>query len=249
MPPERRKHLRRKPDQGVQVSAQSATAVASGGTTVRSNCAVKIIDLSDKGACLVTTGRLRAGAELQVRLFIDGTEDLYVAKAVVRWAQTWTHNNREADVAGVEFMQVQEVRGMRFRSMAAWAAAVPTAQSDKRQQKRRLLDTSKVKCVVAGLFNALGMASNCATSLVDLSEGGCSLVATKKLEVGTRVKLTLGFQNPTVEINVAGEVRHATRDTLTLDPKYTTGIKFGDLPHDEEGRLLMVLRAMDSGEK
>jgi c-di-GMP-binding flagellar brake protein YcgR len=249
MPPERRKYLRRKPDQGVQVSAQSATAVASGGTAVRSNCAVKLIDVSDKGACLVTTGRLRAGAELHVRLFIDGTDDLYAAKAVVRWAQTWTHNNREADVAGIEFMQVQEVRGMRFRSMAAWAAAVPAAQSDKRQQKRRLIESSKVKCVVAGLFNVLGMASNCATSLVDLSEGGCQLVANKKLEVGTRVKITLAFQNPTVEINAAGEVRHSTRDTMMLDPKYTTGIAFKDMSHDEEGRLLMVLRAMDSGEK
>lgn len=249
MPPERRKYLRRKPDQGMQVAAQSATAVASGGTTVRTNCAVKLIDVSDKGACIVTTGRLRVGAELVVRLSIDGTEDLYAAKAVIRWAQTWTHNGREADVAGVEFMQVLEVRGQRFRSMAGWAGSVPTAENDKRKQKRRLLESSKVKCVVAGLFNALGMASNCATSLVDLSEGGCQIVATKKLEVGTRVKLTFGFQNPTVEVNITGEVRHSTRDTLTLDPKYSTGIAFGALSHDDEGRLLMVLRAMDAGEK
>lgn len=245
MPPERRKYLRRKPDAGVRVTAESATA-AAGGTGVRSNCAVKLIDVSDKGACLVTTGRLRAGAELIVRIFIEGTGDLYAAKAVIRWAQTWTHNNREADVAGIEFMQVLEVRGERFRSMASWAASVPTSGVDKRQQKRRLLESSKVSCVVAGLFNALGLSSNCATGLVDLSEGGCQLLASKKLEPGTRIKLTLGFKNPTVELNVTGEVRHSTRDTLTLEPRYTTGIAFGKLSHDDEGRLLMVLRAMDA---
>jgi hypothetical protein len=247
MPPERRKYPRSKPDPGIKVSAMSASAAASNAPGVRSNVAVKLIDVCDKGAGLVTTGRLRAGADLVVRIFIEGTDDLYAAKAIVRWAETWSRNGKEADVAGIEFMQVQEIRGSRFRSMASWAVGLPTTRADdKRQQKRRLLETSQVRCAVAGLFNALGMSPNLATGLLDLSEGGCQVMATKKLEAGAKVRLTLAFQNPTVEINASGEVRWAKCDTLSLEPKYTTGISFGKLSHDEEGRLMMVLRAMDS---
>jgi hypothetical protein len=244
---ERRKHPRRSPDKGVGVTCMSSTAASgSQATTSRSNVAVKLVDVSDKGACLVTTGRLRAGAELLVRLFVEGTDDLYAAKAVVRWAETWTKNGREADVAGIEFMQVQEIRGTRFHPMTSWAPAVPTRAEDKRKQKRRLLETSKVSCVATGLFNFLGMASNLATHLVDLSESGCQINASKKLEPGTKVKVTLAFKKPDVEISLLGEVKYANRDTLSLEPRYSTGIEFGKQSHDDEGRLLMVLRAMDT---
>ena len=219
----------------------SSTAASGAAATVaRTNVAVKVVDLSDKGACLVTTGRLRAGAELLVRLSIEGTDDLYAAKAVVRWAETWTRNGREADVAGIEFTQVQELRGTRFHSMTSWAPLVPKAQDDKRRQKRRLLETSKVTCATTGLFSLLGMASNLAISLVDLSETGCQLLASKKLESGTRVKLTLTFKNPALE------ARWSNRDTLSLEPRYSTGIQFGKISHEAEGRLMMVLRAMDN---
>ena len=244
---ERRRHPRRQPDQGVRINAMSASAVSgAAATTVRTNVAVKVVDISDKGACIVTTGRLRAGAELLVRLTIDGTDDFYAAKAVIRWAETWTRNNREADVAGIEFMQVQELRGNRFHALTSWAPVVPKAEDDKRRQKRRLLETSKVTCATAGLFNLLGMASNLAHSLVDLSEAGCQILAVKKLEAGTRVKLTLTFKNPAVEFSLEGEARWSNRDTMSLEPRYSTGIQFGKLSHEAEGRLLMVLRAMDT---
>ncbi|HEX7898530.1 MAG TPA: PilZ domain-containing protein [Planctomycetota bacterium] len=247
MQTERRKHPRRPPDKGVGITAMSSTATAGAqATTTRSNVAVKVVDVSDKGACLVTTGRLRAGAELLVKLFVEGTDDFYSAKAVVRWAETWSKNGREADVAGIEFMKVQEVRGTRFHAMTSWAPVVPTRQDDKRKQKRRLLESSKVTCVATGLFNFLGMASNLASSLGDLSESGCQITATKKLEPGTSVKVTLAFKHPDVEFSVSGEVKYANRDTLSLEPRYATGIEFSKLAHDDEGRLMMVLRAMDA---
>ena len=71
-------------------------------------------------------------------------------------------------------------------------------------------------------------------------------MATKKLEAGTRVRLTLAFKNPAVELALDGEARWANRDTLSLEPRYATGIVFGKLSHEAEGRLLMVLRAMDT---
>jgi hypothetical protein len=244
MQTERRKYVRRPPDSGVNVTCMSASA-ASAAASSRSNVAVKLVDVSDKGACVVTTGRLRAGAELLVRLFVEGTPDLYSATAVVRWAETWTRNGREADVAGLEFMKIQEVRGQRFHSMTSWAPNAPTPEEDKRRRKRRLLETSKVTCVTAGLFNLLGMSSNLALTLTDLSEAGCQITATKKLEPGARVKLTFAFKNPAVEFALAGEVRWAKADTLSLE-RYPTGIEFGKLSHQDEGRLLMVLRAMDT---
>lgn len=227
----------------------SATAVAAGGTSVRSNVAVKLLDLSDKGAGLVTTGRLRAGAEVLVRLFIEGTEDLYAAKALVRWAETWSKNGREADVAGIEFMEVQEVRGRRFRSLASWAGDLPTPGGEKRQNKRRLIESSKVTCQATGLFDLLGMSSNIATGLLDLSEGGCQVLTVKKLEPGTKVRLSFKFQNPGVEFNAVGEVRWCNRDTMSLTPRCATGVEFGDLSHDAEGRLRIVLKAMDAVER
>lgn len=249
MPPERRKYVRRKPDAGMTVTAMSSTAVGAGATSARTNVAVKLIDVCDKGACIVTSGRLRVGAELSVRFFMSGTDDLYGAHAVVRWAQTWTKEGREADLAGLEFMKVTELRGTRFRSMASWAGELPTADGERRKMKRRLLETSKVHCVATGLFSLLGMSSNIAISLSDLSEGGCQIVASKKLEEGAKVKFTLSFQNPTVEIHGTGEVKWCKRDTLSLEPRYGLGLSFGDLANTEQGRLMMVLRAMDAVEK
>jgi len=246
MPPERRKYVRRRPDAGLAVSAMSASAAGSAAGTVRANVAVKVVDLSDKGACVVTSGRLRAGAEFIVRLSYAGTEDLYSAQALVRWAQTWNREGKEADLAGLEFMKVLEVRGERFRSMASWAGELPTAEGERRQNKRRLLETSKVHCVATGLFSLLGMSSNVALRLSDLSEGGCQIVSSRKLDEGAKVKFTLSFQNPTVEIRGTGEARWCKRDTLSLEPRYATGISFGDLSHDDEGRLRIVLRAMDA---
>lgn len=246
MPPERRKYVRRKPDAGLSVTAMSSTAVGAAAAGARTNVAVKCVDISDKGACIVTTGRLRVGAELIVRFNMSGTDDFYGAQAVVRWAQTWTREGREADIAGLEFMKVVELRGNRFRSMASWAGEIPTADGERRQMKRRLLETSKVHCVATGLFSLLGMSTNIGLALSDLSEGGCQIVTNKKLDDGAKVKIKLSFQNPTVEINGAGEVRWCKRDTLSLEPRYATGIVFAGLPNAEEGRLMMVLRAMDA---
>ncbi len=79
-------------------------------------------------------------------------------------------------------------------------------------------------------------------SLVDLSEGGCQIILEKKVDPGKRVKLHMSFKKPDFKIDAEGEVRWCNRDTLSLAPKWPTGIEFKNLSHDDSAQLRLLLK-------
>ena len=239
MQSERRKHPRVKPDSTLRVQCYSADF--AGNPFQRNNLAVRCLDLSTGGACIVTPGRLRVGAPLVISVDVPDTATRFRGKAVVRWSQTIEKQGREAHVAGMQILEVQECQGDRVAFLGAGSQKVLPV--DERQKHRRVLvQEAEVICSPAGLMGSLGLSGNIAKSLVDLSEGGCKLILEKKVDVGQRVKVQLTFKHPALKIAGEGIVRRCDRDTLVLAPKYETGIEFQNLSNDDAAHLRLVLK-------
>src|SRR6516162_3137329 len=75
------------------------------------NLAVKLLDTSATGACLVTKGRLREGISVIVGIIFPSQNARVMSKAVVRWSTTVESKGRTAHVAGIEFEQPVESLG------------------------------------------------------------------------------------------------------------------------------------------
>jgi len=220
---------------------QVYSADFAGNPFQRNNLAVRCLDLSTGGACIVTTGRLRVGAPLVISLDIPDTATRFRGKAVVRWSQTIEKKGQEAHVAGMQILEVQECQGDRVAFMGSGSLKI--LPSDDRQKHRRVVvQEAEVICSVAGLMGALGLSGNIAKSLVDLSEGGCKLILEKKVEAGQKVKIQLAFKHPALKVAGEGIVRRCDRDTLVLAPKYETGIEFQNLSNDDAAHLRLVLK-------
>ncbi len=241
MQTERRKHPRIKPDSLFRVT--SHTADFADDVLHRANLALRCLDLSARGACIVTPGRLRVGASLVLAIDVPDTTTRFRGKAVVRWSQTLERQGREAHLAGLEILQVLECQGERVAFLSQGARNLLPA--DTRQKHRRVLvNEAEVSCVAAGLLASLGMSGNLARSLVDMSEGGCQLVLLKKMEIGRCVNLRFSFRHPAVQLEAVGLVKRCDRDTLSLAPKYLTGIQFETLSNEAAARLQLVLKAL-----
>jgi hypothetical protein len=241
MQTERRKHPRVKPDALFRVQCFSADFAEN--PLHRTNLALRCLDLSARGACVVTPGRLRVGATIVLSIDIPDTATRFRGKAVVRWSQSVEKQGREAHVAGMEILEVQECQGERVGFLSGTLKnMLPT---DTRQKHRRMLvNEAEVTCAVAGFMGALGLSGNIAKSLVDLSEGGCKLVLEKKVEVGQRVKLHFSFKHPALKVNSDGVVKRCDRDTLRLEPKYDTGIEFQNMSNEDAAHLRLVLKSL-----
>jgi c-di-GMP-binding flagellar brake protein YcgR len=241
MQTERRKHPRVKPDSMFRVQAYSADFAEN--PLHRTNLALRCLDLSARGACVLTPGRLRVGASIILSIDIPDTATRFRGKAVVRWAQSVEKQGREAHVAGMEVLEVQECQGERVGFLAGnFKNLLP---ADSRQKHRRILANEvEVTCTVAGFMGALGLSGNIAKSLVDVSEGGCKLILEKKVEPGQRVKLQFSFKHPALKVSTEGVVKRCDRDTLRLEPKYDTGIEFQNMPNGDSANLRIVLKSL-----
>lgn len=241
MQTERRKYPRVKPDS--QFRVQCYTADFAENPLHRTNLAQRCLDLSAKGACVVTTGRLRVGASLVLAIDIPDTATRFRGKAVVRWSQSVEKQGREAHVAGMEILEVLECQGERVGFMAGGMRNV--LPEDTRQKHRRVLvSEAEVTCQAAGLLGSLGLTGNVAKKLVDVSEGGCKLILEKKIEVGHRVKLQFSFKHPALKVSTEGIVRRCDRDTLVLTPRYETGIEFQTISNEDAAHLRLVLKTL-----
>jgi len=210
----------------------------------RTNLALRCLDLCARGACILTPGRLRVGASVILSVDIPDTATRFRGRAVVRWSQSVEKQGREAHVAGMEILEVQECQGDRVGFLGG--ASKNTLPADTRQKHRRLLvSEAEVTCSVAGFMGALGLSGNIAKSLIDVSEGGCKLILEKKVEVGAKVKLQFSFKHPALKVASEGIVKRCDRDTLTLAPKYETGIEFHNMPNGDAANLRIVLKALD----
>jgi c-di-GMP-binding flagellar brake protein YcgR len=237
---ERRKFPRVKPEAMFRVQCYSAEFAEN--PLHRNNMAVRCLDLSPGGACIVTPGRLRVGASMVISVDIPDTATRFRGKAVVRWSQSVEKQGREAHVAGMQILEVTECQGERVAFLGAhFQKALP---ADGRQKHRRVLvNEAEVLCSTAGLMGALGLSGNIAKSLLDLSEGGCKLILEKKVEVGQKVKVQFAFKHPALKVASDGIVRRCDRDTMSLAPKYETGIEFQNMSNDDAGHLRVILKA------
>jgi len=240
MQTERRKHPRVKPDSIFRVQCYSADF--SENPLHRVNLAVRCLDLSTGGACVVTTGRLRVGASMVLSVDIPDTATRFLGKAVVRWSQSVEKKGQEAHVAGMQILEVKECQGEKVGFIAGAQRMLP---ADNRQKHRRVLvQEAEVSCTAAGFMGALGLSGNVAKSLVDLSEGGCKLILEKKVEVGQKVKIQITFKHPALKVSSDGIVRRCDRDTLQLAPKYETGVEFQNLSNDDAAHIRLVLKSL-----
>jgi len=237
---ERRRHPRVKPDPLFRI--QVYTSDFAENPLHRTNLAVRVLDLSARGACIVTPGRLRIGAPVVVAIDIPDTATRFRGKAVVRWSQSVEKQGREAHVAGVEILNVQECQGERVEFMSGAAAKNLQAADNRRKHHRVLVSETQVTCTVSGLMG--GLSGNIAKSLVDISEGGCKVILEKKVEPDHKVKLHFAFKHPALKVDTEGIVRDCVRDTMALAPKYDTRIEFQNMPNEDAARLHLVLKSL-----
>ncbi|HLY11559.1 MAG TPA: PilZ domain-containing protein [Planctomycetota bacterium] len=235
MSSERRRHDR--------VSAKDASVALTSGEFAKKgsdsyNLAVRLLDTSSSGACIVTKGRLREGISVIVGVVLPRQGTKVMSRAVVRWSTTVESKGRTAHVAGLQFE--------RPLSELAPVKPPPTAsevlRSKEPQRRHRRFTPEKVEiiCLPRSLLRKLGVKSNSAKSLKNLSLGGAQIVCSQKLSPGDPVDLTLQFRYPATSVTAEGIVRWCRRDTLSLEPRWNVGVVFKQMDSASDGRLKTV---------
>lgn len=235
MSQERRRHGRI-PAKDASVACTSAEYSSPGSPS--HNLAVKLLDTSATGACVVTKGRLRQGVPVVVGIMIPKHKTRVLSRAVVRWSTTVESKGRTAHVAGLEFERV--ISDLAPRPEPSPGAAPASKPEPQRKHRRFVAEKVDIVCLPQGLLTKLGMKPNAARTVKDLSLGGAQIVATRKLKPGDRVDLTLQFKFPATTVQAEGIVRWCRRDTLSLEPRWNVGVIFKQMDRDSEGRLRTV---------
>jgi hypothetical protein len=235
MSQERRRHDRTAAKEA-SVACTSAEFAAAGSAS--HNLALKLLDMSSSGACLVTKGRLRQGVSVIVGVILPRQRTKVMSRAVVRWSTTVESKGRTAHVAGLEFEKT--IAELAPRKEAPRPGAAPAESEPQRRHKRFVAEKVDIVCLPQGILTRLGMKPNAARKVKDLSLGGAQIVTTKKLKAGDRVDLTLQFRFPATTVQAEGIVRWCRRDTLSLEPRWNVGVIFKQMDRDSEGRLRTV---------
>jgi hypothetical protein len=229
---ERRRHDRISAKEA-EVACTSSEFAKPGSPTY--NLAVRLLDTSSSGACIVTKGRLREGIPVMVGIIFPSQKARVMSKAVVRWSTTVESKGRTAHVAGIEFKNPVPALGPKASAKAAGKHGEP-----QRRHDRFVPEKVDIVCLPPGILTKLGVKGNAAKKLKDLSLGGAQIVATEKLEPGDRVELMLQFAVPKTSVRAAGVVRWCRRDTMSLEPRWNVGVIFKDMDPGAHGRLQTV---------
>jgi hypothetical protein len=229
---ERRRHDRSSSKEA-QVACTSPEYTQPGSPSY--NLAVLLLDTSATGACLVTTDRLREGCPVILGIIPPGQKKGIMAKGSVRWSTSIEAKGRQAHVAGIEF----------DKPVAELAPVLPKSGPSKhaepnRRHKRFMPENVDIVCLPPGFLSKLGMKSNTAKALKNLSMGGAQILSTEKLEAGERVDLLLKFAFPKTSVRAAAVVRWCRRDTLALEPRWNVGVVFKEMDPATQSRLRTV---------
>lgn len=215
----------------------------------RNNLALKLVDVGGKGACIVTVGRLRENLPVQIEIAIPEAHERFRAKGVVRWSQTWTHNSREANVSGIEFMEVLEASGEQVQFLAQGCRrprAAPVGKDLKREHRQALLKEARVALRTRGFWSALGFSSEIQGRLADLTGTGFRMIAPRRLETGQRLDARLDFSSPRTFVSSEVVIQSCKRDTLVLEPKFEVEAIFANLPAESQANLEAILSLLRS---
>ena len=202
------------------------------------NLAVKLLDASATGACLVTKGRLREGVPVIVGIILPRQGTRVMCKATVRWSTTVESKGRTAHVAGLQF--AKPLAELAPEKAVVADSAHAGSKEPQRRHKRFMPEKVDIVCLPRGLLRKLGVKSNSARALKDLSLGGVQIVSAEKLQPGEPVDLTLKFRYPATEVKAEGIVRWCRRDTMSLEPRWTVGVIFKQIDSTSDGRLRTV---------
>jgi hypothetical protein len=226
---ERRRHDRISSAKEAKIACASEEVVAPGSDSF--NLAIRLLDTSASGACLITKGRLREGIPVTVGIVLpDNTKVL--SRAVVRWATTVESRGRVAHVAGLEFEKP-------VADLAPSLPKVAPSEEPQRRHKRFVPDKVDIVCLPPGILGKL-VRNNAAKAVKDLSLGGAQFVSSEKLKTGDRVDLMLSFDFPKTSVRAAGVVKWCRRDTLSLEPRWNVGVVFKDMEPSAQSRLRTV---------
>ncbi len=236
---ERRRDLRVPADQTYFIGCKSAgTEVSFTGP----NLALKLLDLSARGARFTSRSRLKQGLRVQILIVRPGTGTRSSVDATVRWTEELKAENQVKHVAAVEFdravpgLGLPEGPAVRPKKVAAAPAVDP-----RRHHRRFKPEDAAVFCIPRdGLLRKLGLKSNSAVRLVDLSSGGAQVVSARKLDRGQVVDLKIVLSDGKTSISTEGLVCWCRRDTLSLKPRWNVGLRFGVLDVDSKRGLLEV---------
>ena len=243
---ERRKHSRVKPDPGFVCTCTNAEF--SGHSRDPYNLATRLLDVSARGACLVTPGRLRERVPLILDLCVPQMLARFKARAVVRWSRTLERGGRTAHLAGLHFERVLETYGDRLAFLGGRKEAPsPMRGRDPQRRFRRFLPRdARVTCVARGFWNSLGFRSNPALGLHDVSQGGAQVLLSKRLLPGRVVDVTLDFGPHRATVAAEALVRWCRRDTRSLESRWNAGLVFRRMAPDHEEQL-KILEALHLG--
>src|SRR5438270_9868508 len=143
---ERRRHDRIAAKEA-QVACTSAEFALQGSPSY--NLAVRLLDTSASGACIVTRGRLREGIPVTVGIIFPSQRARVMSKAVVRWSTTVESKGRTAHVAGLEFDQPIASLGPR----AAEAKGGANNGEPQRRHKRFVPEKVDIVCIPPGILS------------------------------------------------------------------------------------------------
>jgi hypothetical protein len=232
---ERRRHDRIGAKEA-QVACTNAEFAGPGSPSY--NLALRLLDTSTSGACVVTRGRLREGIPVTVGIILPGNRVRVMSKAVVRWSTTVESKGRTAHVAGLEFERPVDSLGPRPKPGKITAGA--RNPEPQRRHKRFVPEKVDIVCLPRGILTKLGVKANAAKGLKDLSLGGAQIVSAEKLKTGEPVDLLLQFSFPKTTVRAVGVVRWCRRDTLSLEPRWNVGVVFKEMDPNAHGRLRTV---------
>jgi len=202
------------------------------------NLAVKLLDTSASGACIVTKGRLREGIKVMLGIILPRKGTRVMSRAVVRWSTTVESKGRTAHVAGLMFDRA--VSELSPPKPPATESEKLRSKEPQRRHRRFVPEKVDIVCLPRGLLTRLGVKSNSAKGLRNLSLGGAQIVSADKLAPGDPVDLTLQFGSPATTIKAEGIVRWCRRDTLSLEPRWNVGVVFKQMDPASDGRLRTV---------
>lgn len=207
------------------------------------NYATHLVDVSLGGACVLSVGRLRPDARMILDVFFQQHQGGFRVPAVVRWSREVTHQGKQLYMSGLEFAARPEFTGRALDAVLGRAGAgietkLRPAKPNRRKSDRVKVDVAEIECVPAGLLAGLGLASNVAKSLLDLSESGARFVSKKPLEAGKRFRLRVRIPRIGSALRMAAVVRWCREDKKD---RYLIGVEFEDVP--EESRV--ILRSLE----
>jgi hypothetical protein len=235
---ERRRHVRTATDPSYFVGCKSAEAGLQAGDY---NLAVRLLDASARGACFVSRGRLRTGLRVQMLIVRPSAGVRASVDGLVRWSTTLESKGRVAHVTGVEFDRVVPALDFGLVSKPPAPAKPARARDPQRRHRRFTPKDASVVCVPReGLARKLGIRSNVASQLKDLSLTGAQIVSRRKLRPGQQVDVEIVLGDRKTTITTEALVRWCRRDTLSLEPRWNAGVLFRTLDNDAKMSLSSV---------